>query len=128
MTVTNSHISDDDKVQDLINQMDSFPENYGHLQIFLSRDGMPHCFHDNEFLMITPRTFGKVKVLDLNVEGDYINIEFFDCCTQQIGNVRIDIHDASPRTFFICWQDIKNMVLDDVTTKYSNDELLDFDF
>ena len=49
------------------------------------------------------KTFGLVKVLDLNIDGDYVIIEFLDCAMQQVGNVRIDIQYASPQTLFICW-------------------------
>lgn len=53
------------KVKDLIIDMTNAPNQYTHLQIFLSRAGKIGSHIDSEFLMVTPSTFEKVKVLDL---------------------------------------------------------------
>ena len=127
MTVTNNHISDDAEVNELIDLIGSSPEDFKHLQVFLHRERTTVSRPDNDFLMVSPRVFGKVKILDLKVEGNFINIEFLDCCTMQVGSVRLDIHDSSPQTFFICWQDIRHLELDETAT-ISNDELLEFCF
>ncbi|MCB8999324.1 MAG: hypothetical protein H6540_04550 [Bacteroidales bacterium] len=119
MTENINH-STDDKIQELCDLIESSPEVYKHLQVFLHRERDTDSRPDNDFLMVTPRVFGKVKVLDLTVEGDYIFVKFLDCFTKHVGCVKIDIHDASPATFFICWQDIRKMVLDETAT-ISND-------
>lgn len=128
MIENNDHIDDHDNVQNLIALMENSPENYQHLQIFLSRDGRSNCSKDNEFLMVSPNAFGKIKLLDLSVEDQIVILEIKDCSTNQVGNVRIDIGDASPRTFFICWQDIKRMVMSENKSMLCKAGLLDFDF
>ena len=128
MTTTNNHISADDRVQGLIDHIDSSPENFEHLQVFLHRERQSDCQPDLEFLMVTPTSFGKIELLNVSVEANYVILEIKDCLTQLVGNVRIDISDASPKTFFIRWQDIKQMVLADIATNYSDDEILEFDF
>jgi len=128
MTSTNNHIDNHDEVQSLIDSIESTPADFEHLKIFLNRNGKSNCLQDKEYLMVTPNVFGKVKVLDLKVNADYIIIEFLDCAMQMVGNVRVDINDSNPKTLFICWQDIKRMVLDETSSMSSNDGLLDFDF
>ena len=119
MKETNNQISDG-KVQDLIHLIESSPSNFKHLQVFLHRERGTKSRPDNFFLMVTPRVFGKVEVLDLNVEGDYIIVEFLDCTLQEVGNIRININDEKPSTLFICWQDIMKMVLNDFDTSSTN--------
>lgn len=116
-----------DEVLTLIERVESSPDKYKHLQVFLSRKANNEIRIDNEFLMVTPRAFGKVIIRDLTVEGNYINIELYDCTKQEHGNIRIIIDDDKPQTFFISWQDVKRMVLDETLT-LDKDGLLEFDF
>jgi len=125
MNLTNNHCAD--KTQELINLFESYPDNYKHLQVFLHRERDTDSRPDNYFLMVSPRVFGKVKVLDLTIESDYIFVEFLDCVMQEHGDIRINISDKKPSVLFVCWQDIKKMVLDETTT-ISDDDLLEFDF
>lgn len=118
MKLTNKHC--EDKVHAIADLIESSPDNYKHLQVFLHRERPDNYQQDYEFLMVSPKVFGKVRILNIGVEADSIILEFKDCSTQLIGNVKIDIHDASPATFFICWQDIRKMVLDETAT-ISND-------
>lgn len=115
-------------VQGLIERISSNPDDFEHLQVFLHRERGKDIRPDDYFLMVSSRVFGKVKVLDLEVEGNFIGVEFLDCTMQQVGNIKIDIHDARPTIFFICWQDVKKMVLDETISSYCNNDLLEFDY
>ena len=119
--------NNNDEVQSLIERIESSPDKYKHLQVFISHKATQEIRTDNEFLMVTPRGFSKVVIRDLTVVKDYINIELFDCTKQEVGDVRINVDDDKPQTFFIRWQDIKNMVLDETQT-LDKDEILEFDF
>ncbi len=114
----------DSKLQDLINQMTNTPDQFNHLQIFMSRTGKIDYPKANEFLMVTPSTFGKVKILDLNVENDIINIKFLDCGAKAVGSVGVDINDDKASVLFICWSDVKDMVFADMMAHADNSELL----
>jgi len=119
--------NNNDEVQSLIKRIESSPHEYKHLQVFISRKTHNEIQTDNEFLMVTPRGFSKVRVLDLKVVGENIDIELYDCTLQQVGDIRINVDDDKPLTFFVRWQDVKNMVLDETQT-LDNDEILEFDF
>jgi hypothetical protein len=115
-------------VEKLINRLAISPDTYSHLQVFLHRVIEKKCQYDYEFLMVTPTRFGKVEVLNLNVEGDFIIIEFRDCALGKTGEVRININDTNPKMLFICWQDITKMVKGVNKPSYCSDELLELDY
>jgi hypothetical protein len=124
----NFHISEDRQVEGLIRQMESCPDLHHRLQVFLHRDKKADCTSDYAFLMVTPNTFGMVKLLNLNVEYPYVIVDFLDCATEQVRNVQIDVNDNKPQVLFICWQDIKSMIRADKNTIIENSELLEVDY
>lgn len=127
MRTTDNHTDTNEEVQSLIERIESSPLEYKHLQVFLHREKDNDSRPDNYFLMVSPRVFGKIEVLDLKVEGDYIDIEFLDCAMQEVGNISIKIDDEKSQVLFVSWQDVRKMVLDETLT-IGNDELLEFDF
>lgn len=114
-------------IQDLINQIGSSPERYRHLQIFLHREGND-CKTNYDFLMVSPSVFGKVELKDIQLEDNYIRLEFWDYAMQKTGNVRININEEKPSILFVCWKDIRKMVIADKNISTHSSELLDFDF
>lgn len=120
---------DNISMEELVNQMICSPDDYKNLKVFLHRRKYTNSRPDNYFLMVTPKVFGKVEVLDLTVDGNFIIVEFFDCAMQEIGIIHINIYDDKPSALFICWQDVKKMVLDETISSYYDDNyLLEFDY
>lgn len=118
MRTTDNHMDANEEVQSLIERIESSPQDFKHLQVFLHRVRDNDSRPNNLFLMVSPRVFGKIEVRDLKVEGDYINIEFLDCAMQEVGNIRINIDDDKPQVLFVSWQDVRKMVLDETTSRY----------
>ena len=127
MSEVNRHITNDKSAEELISRMSKSPEEYKQIQVFLHREGENHSKTDYKYLMVTPNSFGKVELQNLNVEGNYVVLEFLDCCTQLVENVKLDIHDNNPQTFFFSWQDIRKMVFEE-STKHNSDELLELEY
>lgn len=123
----NFHITEDRQVEVLLNQMERCPDQFKHLQIFLHREGND-CKSDCEFLMVSPTVFGKVELLDIQVEEDYIALKFWDYALQKTGNVRININEEKPSVLFVRWKDIRKMVFEESGTKRSIDELLELEY
>jgi hypothetical protein len=69
-----------------------------------------------------------VVVKDLTYENGIVIIEFLDCVTERVGNVRIDINDERPNALFICFDDIKNIVLTDSKKVDDDSGLLEFEY
>ena len=120
--------SEDISMKELVNQMSCFSDDYKNLQIFLHRRRDTNSRPDSCYLMVTPKVFGKVEVLDLTIEGNYIIVEFLDCAMQEVGIIHIKIDDDKPSALFICWQDVKKMVLDETISSYCDNNLLEFDY
>ena len=117
-----------DSVQVLIDRIEQTPFAFEHLKIFLKRDSKSNRFENTEYLMVTPTNLGNVRLDDVNVEDNFIILTIHDCSTQLNGNVRIDINDTRPQTFFIKWQDIREIVLNETFSGIMSDDLLEFDF
>ena len=99
---------------------------YSNLQVFLHRDFK--CQLGSKFLMVSPSVFGLVVVEDLKYENGIVIVEFLDCVTKQVGNVRIDIDDERPNVLFICFEDIKGIVANDSKKVVDDSGLLEFDY
>jgi hypothetical protein len=99
--------------------------NYPHLQIFLHRNFK--CQIGKKFLLVSPTSFGLVIVKDLNYENGFVIVQVLDCFTGLVGNVRINIKNARPRVLFICYDDVKSLILNE--NNFDDDtDLLEFDY
>lgn len=99
---------------------------YSHLQVFLHRNFK--CQIGSKFLMVTPSVFGLVLVKDLTYENGFVIVQIYDCVTQQVGNVRIDTKDERCNVIFICYEDIKSIVLIDSKKVVDDSGLLEFEY
>jgi hypothetical protein len=115
-------------IEDLISGMTNNPAGFEHLRIFMGHEPMDICNSNLEYLMVSPKGFGKARLLDLDVEDDIVIIEFLDCLTNEVRFSRIRVNDVNPKMLFINWQDIANMVLKDCNVKAKSEDLLEFDY
>jgi hypothetical protein len=99
---------------------------YSHMRMFLHRNF--HCKIGSKFLMVTSSVFGVVVLRDLTYENGFVIVQIYDCVTQQVGNVRIDINDERPNALFICFEDIKSIVLTDNKKVVDDSGLLEFEY
>ncbi|MGD0343168.1 MAG: hypothetical protein ABSA76_15815 [Bacteroidales bacterium] len=114
--------------EEFLDSISPFAEKCPQLQIFLHRMGTNNDFSDYEFLMVTPNTFGKVKIQDILVEEPNIFIEYRDFAMDQIGHLGINVYDPNPKVLFIAWKDVKDMVMVDKSNIEGDPELLEFDY
>lgn len=118
----------ENNVRELVERIASKPDDFDHLKIFLKGDEKTDWFENSEYFMVTPTTMGKVRLIDIDVEETQIILTVLDCKTDFTGNVRIDINDRRPQTYFLRWSDVKQMVLDETSTRFDNNDLMEFDF
>lgn len=78
--------------------------------------------------MVTPSVFGLVVVNGLTYENGIVIVEFLDCVTMQVGNVRIGINDERFSVLFICFEDIRRIVLTDSKKVVDDSGLLEFEY
>ena len=112
-----SHITNVDSIKRLITEMALSPDKFKNLQVFMHRERENDCNTDYEFLMVTSSSFGKVILQDLTLFNDSVILKVQDCATRKVGDIRVKVNEVNPKVLFICWQDIRKMVYDDVTSK-----------
>ncbi len=119
---------DDYNFQELIEFIECSTVNYKNM-IFPKHNADSEFIREDEYLMVSPGGLGKVKLLGVRIDDHLVMVDSLDCANEQNVNVRIVIHDTRPHTYyFINWQDVKKIVLDDTSSGIMNDELLEFDF
>lgn len=101
---------------------------YLHLQLFLSRDGDFSHGLGQQYLMVTPSSFGVVKLIDLDFNDNHIQMVLQDIETGLIKEIFLNIDDKSFHLLLISWDDIIKMVMDERKTIFNNDEILEFNF
>lgn len=96
------------------------------MQVFLHRNFK--CQIGSKFLMVNPSVFGLVVVKDMMYKNGVVIVEFLDCVTQQVGNVRININNERPYVLFICFEDIRSIVLTNSKKVVVDSGLLEFEY
>mgnify|MGYP000849828629 FL=1 len=103
---------------------------YSHLQILLHRE---HTITKPEFgrkfLMVSPNTFGLVKLNDLYLCDDHICLELEDVITGITNPVFVPVYDKHFRFVLITWEDVVAIVhQDNITKSECDNELLEFNY
>jgi len=83
---------------------------FSHLKIILSRKGIGQL--GDKYLMVTPDGFGTVKLLDVDFEGNHVQLDIEDCITGFRKLFRIDVFDESFHFVLINCDDILNVCSD----------------
>ncbi|MBP7508399.1 MAG: hypothetical protein KA807_11280 [Prolixibacteraceae bacterium] len=118
---------DDNKVtEDELLESMANSDNYSHLRILLSHKPfkaiLPHLF-----LMVTPSSFGVVKLLDIDYEENNIIVHLQDFVTEVISKVYLDIHEKRYKFLLIEWQDVLDMAISYQKNKEIKNEMLELD-
>ena len=111
---------------ELINNMAVMPKKFEHLKIFLGRNLDDNDHTNLQFLMVTPDSFGKVRLDDIECDNDQITLFLTDLQTNNSGNVRVDLNNETQTTLFIYWKDVQKMVWDEMLNE-TNVTLLEFE-
>ena len=102
---------------------------YSHLQILLHRE---HTITKPEFgrkfLLVSPNTFGLVRLNDLNLFDDQICLELEDAFTGLVKPVFIPVNDERFRFVLIAWEDVVQIVHQDLKNPLTPNDLLEFTF
>ena len=116
-------------IDELINNMSAAPDKFNHLKIFLHRE---HTNIEQEFgrkfLFVAENSFGLVKLIDVSVEDNIINLVLEDAFSGQSGSFTIDINDKSLKFLMIAWEDVLDIVAQERISTGNNNDLLEFDF
>jgi hypothetical protein len=109
--------------------MSHAPEKYNHLKIFLHRENTTiKPEFGRKFLYVAENSFGLVKVKDISVDDNLINLVLEDAFSGQTGSFTIDINNKSLKFLMIAWEDVLDIVAQDRISTGNSTDLLEFDF
>ncbi len=101
---------------------------YRHLQIFLYRDKSSLDLGFNQqYLLICRTGFGVYELKSMDYNGRFLQMDFLNRDTGCIDIMNIDVHNEHPEYLAIRWNDIKNMVYDEVVSDYNAADLLELE-
>jgi len=103
---------------------------YSHLQILLHREHtVTKPEFGRKFLMVSPNTFGLVRLNDLYLCDNHICLELEDVFSGIAKPVFIPVNDIRFRFVLIAWEDVVDILHEDIgVSNTSNNELLEFDY
>jgi len=116
-------------IEELIKNMSAVPDNFNHLKIFLHREqtNLEPDF-GRKFLFVAGNSFGLMKLKDLSVNDNHVNLVLEDAFTGQSGSFTIDINDKTIKFVMITWEDVLDIVAQDRISTGNCNDLLEFDF
>jgi hypothetical protein len=110
-----------------LKSMRKFPDDYEHLKLFLHREDNKTYKTNQEYLLVSPNIFSKVKILNIDTQGFFIDIDIEDYATNKKETLRIDMTDDRQRYLFVHWDDVKDMVYHDPLDCEEDNSLLEFE-
>lgn len=102
---------------------------YSHLQIILHREHtITKPVFGRKFLIVSPNTFGLVRLNDLYLCDNQICMELEDVFTGLIKPIFIPVNDKGFQFVLIAWEDVIDIVYQDGKINRSMNDLLEFNF
>lgn len=97
--------------------------NYKHLQIFLYRNQSSLGLGlGQKYLVVNPDGFAVLRLVSVNYEGGIIQLALINEFTGEPNEIFMDINEEHPQNLFVCWEDLKNMVLDDIAYHFTEED------
>lgn len=96
-------------INELVQDMETNPNQYQHLQIFLRREnstGIPDF--GEEYLAVSPSGFGLYRINSTDYLNGRIILSLTEVSTNKAVNYSFNINEVHPTCLFIRWKDVKN--------------------
>ena len=118
-------ISKPTSINELVQDMEKYPDAYQHLKVFLRREnstGIPDF--GEEYLAVSPSGFGLYCINSTDYQNGKIIISLTEVSTNKALNYSFNINEVHPTCLFIRWKDVKDMVFDECMKSEINDKEL----
>ena len=101
---------------------------YKHLSIFLYRDKSSlDMGFGQRYLLVSNSGFGVYDFKSVDYNGGFLQLLFSNSDTGCIAELYIDVNNEHPEYLAIRWNDIKDMVFNDIASNYDDADLLELD-
>jgi len=101
---------------------------YKHLSIFLYRDKSSLDMGFGQKYLVVSRTgFGVYELKTVDYNAGFLQMQFANPDTGCIAEINIDVNNECPEHYAIRWNDLKDMVFNDIASDYDATDLLELD-
>lgn len=117
-----NNISNPTSINELVQEMEKYPDAYQHLKVFLRHEnsnGIPDF--GEEYLAVSPSGFGLYRINSTDYQNGRIILSLTEVSTNKAVNYSFNINEVHPTCLFIRWKDVKNMVFDECMKRDVND-------
>ena len=115
-------------IEELITAMEDPTGRYKHLQFILYRnESRLGLSFGQKYLVVNQIGFGVYELNSVDYNNGILQMLLTNPDTGNTAEINLDVNDDHPEYFFICWNDIKSMVYDEITNNYFDNELLEID-
>jgi hypothetical protein len=114
-------------LEELVDMMETHPDRYKHLEIFLSREAVSD-FPDfgEEYLVVSREGFALYRLDSVDYQDGRVLLSLTEQSTNQPVKFSVDINNLQPSCFFVRWKNIWDLVLDDcLRSDIPNEDLLE---
>ena len=130
MKTESNELSNLASINELVQDMEKYPDAYQHLKVFLRREnstGIPDF--GEEYLAVSPSGFGLYRINSTDYQNGRIILTLTEASTNKEVHYSLNLNDPHPSCIFIRWKDVKSMVFRECMDSDQNDtdllELID---
>ena len=101
---------------------------YKHLSIFIYRhQSSLDLGFGQKYLVINPNGFGLYELKSVDYSAGFLQMLFTNPDTGCIAEVNLDVNDEHPEHYALCWNDIKDLVFNEIASDYDAADLLELE-
>lgn len=101
---------------------------YKHLSIFLYRDKSSlDLGFGQRYLLVSNSGFELYELKSVDYNGGFLQVLFANSDTGCIAEVNLDVNDEHPEHYALNWNDIKDMVYNEIASDNNAADLLELD-
>ena len=101
---------------------------YKHLSIFIYRhQSSLDLGFGQKYLVINPNGFGLYELKSVDYSAGFLQMLCTNPDTGCIAEVNLDVNDEHPEHYALCWNDIKDLVFNEIASDYDAADLLELE-
>jgi len=110
-------------LDELIMNMELFPDEYKHLQFILNRPKNLCTDFGQMYMVVNQDGFGLYRLDNIEYKEGIIFFSFTNPETENTAEFRIHINNKHPNVFLVNWEDIEDMVYSELSSTFNDKEL-----
>ena len=122
MKTESKELSEPASINELVQDMEKYPDAYQHLKVFLRREnstGIPDF--GEEYLAVSPSGFGLYCINSTDYQNGRIILSLTEASTNMAVKYSFNINEVHPTCLFIRWEDLKSLVFEECMKSNIND-------